>query len=205
MRRHFVLSPTSERVPEGSTVQFQCQPPESDPPAEVGNSVLIAMQLLWEGGRDNYPIAFCIPLLSPIFQHLAPSFWPSNFLDCHQKQCNKTSARAQATLLLSEWRRCAAYWGRFTQEIWNARNESGIAVDLAEGRTGGEEGRECDSGQRRQSDHLCSQTVPFRQLHLRGAQHRQSTDHWSRSAQCLWLVLFSYFFNLLLIFHISIL
>ncbi|PAV82340.1 hypothetical protein WR25_16769 [Diploscapter pachys] len=35
MRKHFVLSPTSERVPEGSTVQFQCQPPESDPPAEL--------------------------------------------------------------------------------------------------------------------------------------------------------------------------
>uniref|UniRef100_A0A1I7X713 Ig-like domain-containing protein n=1 Tax=Heterorhabditis bacteriophora TaxID=37862 RepID=A0A1I7X713_HETBA len=35
MRKHFVQSPTSERVPEGSTVQLQCVAPESDPKAQL--------------------------------------------------------------------------------------------------------------------------------------------------------------------------
>ncbi|CAJ0600793.1 unnamed protein product [Cylicocyclus nassatus] len=35
MRKHFVQSPTSDRVPEGSTVQLHCVAPESDPKAQL--------------------------------------------------------------------------------------------------------------------------------------------------------------------------
>ncbi|KIH48850.1 hypothetical protein ANCDUO_21077 [Ancylostoma duodenale] len=34
MRKHFVQTPTSDRVPEGSTVQLHCIAPESDPKAQ---------------------------------------------------------------------------------------------------------------------------------------------------------------------------
>uniref|UniRef100_A0A158P8R8 Netrin receptor UNC5 n=1 Tax=Angiostrongylus cantonensis TaxID=6313 RepID=A0A158P8R8_ANGCA len=35
MRKHFVQAPTSDRVPEGSTVQLHCVAPESDPKAQL--------------------------------------------------------------------------------------------------------------------------------------------------------------------------
>ncbi|VDL86107.1 unnamed protein product [Nippostrongylus brasiliensis] len=55
MRKHFVQSPTSDRVPEGSTVQLHCVAPESDPKAQLyGGHVSVRISVIShpsDGGR----------------------------------------------------------------------------------------------------------------------------------------------------------